>query len=429
MALKGTVDLIKETQISGWAVNEENLDLPVYVDILIGLARIASIRCSLYREDLKRAGIGDGRKAFSFDPSEYLAPGLNEVEVRFSESGALVPKGRARVIGTHSQDFDTLNSEAKNCLLSLSQERWKGSEEDRHLTWGEVMTGDSFLEALKSHYRFSTHHHICEIGPGYGRLLKTILEQSLPFAQYTGIDLSQERVNKLNSQFANERIKFICADVNDVKLPVPTDLFICSATFEHLFPDFSRALDNLVNINLASAGAVAIDFIQSDDAMQERGQAFDPEGYNFARVYSSEEIMGHFAGCGLKAELSSIVLGKGVYGDVRRIFAFAKRLSPGSDALPHRSQNLTVSLQEKSPGCPAEDLDKLHMEDWVRAVDMRLNDLSEHRSRLQDRLNQYVDVPPLRWMRRLRAFIGGFPPPHFGVIPEGARSVDLVSGL
>jgi SAM-dependent methyltransferase len=324
MGLVGYIDIMKETQISGWAADKKNLQKPVYVDIFVGSVRVASLRCCIYREDLQRAGLGDGRKTFFFDPTQYLALGPNEVEVRFSDSGAAIPNGSGRLVGTYRPDVGSLDDEAKNCLLSLSQERWKGSEEESQLTWGQMMTGDSFLDALTSRYSFRPTHHICEIGPGYGRLLKTILGRSLPFAHYTAIELSPERVNKLTSQFGNDRIKFVCADVNDVTLKEKADLIICSATFEHLFPDFSRAMDNLVRGNLNSGGFLAVDFIQNDNAMSDRWQAFEPNGHAFVRVYSGEEINDYFARCGLNAELSSIVLGKSAIGDVRRIFAFAR---------------------------------------------------------------------------------------------------------
>ena len=411
MALVGRVDVITETEISCWASDESHLVTPVYVDILIGSVRVASVRCCVYREDLRRAGVGDGRKAFIFDPSQYLTLGPNAVEVRFSESGSVVPKGSGSLIGASSVDFGSPGGEDKHHLLTLSHGRWEGSEEDRHLTWGQVMTGDSFLDALEKHYTFHADHHVCEIGPGYGRLLKTILGRALPFARYTGIELSQERVNELNTQFASNRITFICADVNDVNLPGQADLIICSATFEHLFPDFSRALDNLANVNLSPSGSLAIDFIQADDARKDREQAFERESHAFVRAYSSDEITDYFARCGLKAELSTIFLGEGKSGDVRRIFAFAKRLNPGSGAHQSRLENLPASLPRNTPCVPPVASDEPAMEARIRTLEKRLNDLLCSIANLEYRMNRYVNVPPLRWMRRLRAAILGLPPP------------------
>jgi hypothetical protein len=36
-------------------------------------------------------------------------------------------------------------------LLERSQKRWKGSEPDASLTWGEIFTGDSFIDAVTAH--------------------------------------------------------------------------------------------------------------------------------------------------------------------------------------------------------------------------------------------------------------------------------------
>jgi phospholipid N-methyltransferase len=323
MSLIGHVDIINETEIAGWAADDTDLSLQVYVDVLINSVRIASLRGAAFRQDLLRARIGDGYKAFRFNPSYYLRPGANVIEVRHSSTAALLKSGRATLIGVNG-DLANLDSAARDQLFDVSQERWKGSEDDACLTWGAIFTGDSFLDALQQYYKFNPEHHICEIGPGYGRLLKTVLERKLPFRKYTGVELSADRVAKLTKAFPGEAIGFVHGDVTTVRLREEADLVICSSTFEHLFPDFTRALLNLLEHNLKPGGRLAIDFVQKDPSMQYHAQGFE-SSRAFVRMYSADEIRDLFRACGVEeVHLDSIVLGRASIGEIRRIFAFAE---------------------------------------------------------------------------------------------------------
>jgi SAM-dependent methyltransferase len=218
-------------------------------------------------------------------------------------------------------------------LLERSQKRWKGSEPDASLTWGEIFTGDSFIDALQAFYRFDPLHHICEVGPGYGRLLHTILKRQLPFRRYTAVELSSERVRMLREKFVDPRVKFVQGDINQIQFEENADLVICSSTFEHLFPDFTCALGNISN-QLNPQGCVAIDFVQAEPRMEHRQQGFEPIGDAFVRIYSKDEIQSLFRGCGLVGlQVGSIALGKVSYGEIRRIFVFACRQAASVQAI------------------------------------------------------------------------------------------------
>ena len=326
MNLSGCVDVFKETEISGWAADLANQISQVFVEILVNSIPIASIRGCLFRPDLLAAGIGDGRKGFHFDPSPYLNPGRNTVEVRYAGTATGLPGGKGRLSGDHHGIPNGLDQPELQSLVALSQERWKGDEADPLLTWGEIFSGDSFVDALLKHYQFSLDHSICEIGPGYGRLLKTILERRLPFRRYIGVELSPERVRRLNGRFGSERITFVTADVATVRLSPVCDLIFSSSTFEHLFPDCTSALQNLVEHNLDDRGKLAIDFIQVDEAMHHEDQGFEPHSGAFVRTYSCAELERFYRDRGLSSiKYDSIVLGQACFGPVRRIFSFACR--------------------------------------------------------------------------------------------------------
>jgi phospholipid N-methyltransferase len=319
--LVGFVDVLSENKIAGWAADASDLSRQVYVDVFINSVRIATLLGGAFREDLLRAGQGDGCKAFYFDPSEYLKSGVAEVEVRHANKGALLARGSGRLVAVgQAPRLDGPREE----LFEVSQERWKGSEEASHLTWGKILTGDSFIDALQRCYQFQPEHHICEIGPGYGRLLKTILERKLPFRKYSALELSAERVDSLSQAFPAGNIQFLHADAITARLPERADLVICSATFEHLYPDFTAALRNLVENNLNAGGRLAIDFIQKDKEMEIRWQGFE-KSKAFVRIYPAKEIQQFYRDCGFPdVRLESIVLGEAAFGEVRRIFVFAE---------------------------------------------------------------------------------------------------------
>ena len=83
----------------------------------------------------------------------------------------------------------------------LSHRRWSGDEPVAELTWGRVMTGDSLWSVYQRYRRFTPNDAILEIGPGYGRLLRTALEWNVPFRSYIGLELSKARVDRLEREF------------------------------------------------------------------------------------------------------------------------------------------------------------------------------------------------------------------------------------
>jgi hypothetical protein len=75
--LRWHFDVFGPRHIGGWADDNGPVALTVFVNgkpVLTGQA-------GTYREDLERAGIGDGRRSFSFDLSSYLTQAENTVSV------------------------------------------------------------------------------------------------------------------------------------------------------------------------------------------------------------------------------------------------------------------------------------------------------------------------------------------------------------
>src|SRR5688572_11445490 len=199
-------------------------------------------------------------------------------ELRGTASGGHEePNGARREDGIQNQE-----------LLALSQTRWRGDEPDAGLTWGVPMSGDEFVGAMMKHFAFEGST-IVEIGPGYGRILRALLQRSAPFRRYIGLEISGTRVDRLRDQFRDDsRIEFRQADVlGFLDLNATADLIFSSAVFEHLYPHFGPGLETLSRFTRLG-GLAIIDFIRDDHAPEKSAAWF--EGETYMRTYSTSEL-------------------------------------------------------------------------------------------------------------------------------------------
>jgi len=91
--LRGYIDRIRATGIAGWAQNIDAPEAPVCLDIVADGKLIGRVLANAYREDLKYAGLGSGRHAFTFTPPAGLALRPDAVEVRRSLDGVALEFG------------------------------------------------------------------------------------------------------------------------------------------------------------------------------------------------------------------------------------------------------------------------------------------------------------------------------------------------
>jgi hypothetical protein len=78
---------VEATGITGWAQDPAHPEAPVCLDILAGGRLIGQVLANRYREDLQRAGLGNGRHGFAFTPPLGLQFEPHAVEVRRSLDG------------------------------------------------------------------------------------------------------------------------------------------------------------------------------------------------------------------------------------------------------------------------------------------------------------------------------------------------------
>ncbi|HTV30235.1 MAG TPA: class I SAM-dependent methyltransferase [Xanthobacteraceae bacterium] len=199
-----------------------------------------------------------------------------------------------------------------------SQRRWRSDEIAPHLTWDRMMTGDSLWNLYQGHHDFQVRDRILEVGPGYGRLFRTALQRKISFGSYTAVELSQARVDRLAAEFPLESVLFVQGDIENWSNERFFNVVLCSSTFEHLYPDCRRALQN-IHRQLSSDAAVFIDFIYSTESLR-----YFEADETYIRMYSHDELIAIFNACGYAiATIEECILGEGNYGPVKRYVVVA----------------------------------------------------------------------------------------------------------
>ena len=134
---------------------------------------------------------------------------------------------------------------------------------------------------------------VLEIGPGYGRLLKSIQQKKLKFKNYIGVDISKDVTDYLIKQFSEKNIEFINADAEKVELKTKVDVVISSLTFKHLYPTFEKVILNLNNY--VNSGGLYI-----FDLMEGEGKSFENDGKTYIHKYTQKEVTEILSRCGLE---------------------------------------------------------------------------------------------------------------------------------
>jgi SAM-dependent methyltransferase len=161
-----------------------------------------------------------------------------------------IPTLRSKV---RPQEFDL----ARTSTLS----RWLEASPTAGLTLGVELTGDTFIDFLTRHFRFDSDSRLLEIGPGYGRILRSLISRGLPFHSYMGLDLSDHNVEFLRGAVTDRRVCFERGDVDTYTGSDRFDLAFSSLTFQHFYPTFERHLTQLLS-RIAPDGVVAFDLLE-----------------------------------------------------------------------------------------------------------------------------------------------------------------------
>src|SRR6185295_16411982 len=165
----------------------------------------------------------------------------------------------------------------------LAKSRWRATAPGPELTWGKELSGDAFVDRALAHHAFGPDRTVLEVGPGYGRILRSCLERSVPFHRWVGLDLSAENVQHLRQEFPDPRVEFVEGDAESARVDTPVDTVISSLTFKHIYPSFEVALRNVAR-QLSERGLVLFDLIEGTR------RYFHWDEITYVREYSREDV-------------------------------------------------------------------------------------------------------------------------------------------
>jgi SAM-dependent methyltransferase len=186
---------------------------------------------------------------------------------------ALVPQRVRQMVGL----------EARDDRWERSRARWRAARPDAGLTWGVELSGDEFVERAAAHGAFGAGRTVLEVGPGYGRLLRSALDGGHEFSRWIGLDLSEANVAHLRGAFDDERVEFRHADAESADLGESVDTVVSSLTFKHMFPSFEGLLANVAR-QVSPGGLVLFDLIEGER------RYFEDDGVTYIRHYLRAEI-------------------------------------------------------------------------------------------------------------------------------------------
>jgi SAM-dependent methyltransferase len=176
--------------------------------------------------------------------------------------------------------------EAAGRPLPASRMRWHASRpQEAGITGRQVINGRAFVEEMKRSVEFTPRTRLLEIGPGNGRLLRSLLDEGVPFANYTGLEISPANVEFLKTTFKDTRTKFLAGDINDANMSdLKFDAAFASLTFKHLYPSFANAVRN-IGRSMDAGGLLAFDLPHSGSVRR-----FEGDGVTYFRAYEPDEV-------------------------------------------------------------------------------------------------------------------------------------------
>lgn len=164
-----------------------------------------------------------------------------------------------------------------------AKRRWRSAPPGPGLTWGVELTGEAAVDAAQAHGAFGPGRTVLEVGPGYGRVLRSCLDRRLDFARYIGLDVSEKNVAHLRETFDDPRVAVLCGDAESAELPEPADTVLSFLTFKHMYPSFEPALRNL-QPQLRPGALVIFDLIEG------YRRYFNSGGRTYVREYRRPEV-------------------------------------------------------------------------------------------------------------------------------------------
>jgi SAM-dependent methyltransferase len=200
-----------------------------------------------------------------------------------------------------------------------TQTRWRRATPGTGLTWGRELSGEAFVSKVESYASFDEKSTVLEVGPGYGRILRSFLARGIPFKEYYALDISEQNIEYLRKKFPQAAVHFMQANIEDAALPLQFDVGFSSLTFKHLYPSFERGLRNCSQY-MSPGGRFIFDLVEGDQAH------FVNYGTAYVRRYRREKVLEILAKAGLELVAFDEVVHERYY---RRLLVVATKASSG----------------------------------------------------------------------------------------------------
>ena len=186
----------------------------------------------------------------------------------------------------------------------LALAHWRSPDRTAGLTWGTMLDGDACVAALASHAKIEGAAML-EIGPGYGRLLRSLLVRSVPFARYVGLDISAHWTRELVEEFGDrsnaELVRGAAEEAAWLLAGRRFDLIVSFLTWKHFYPDFGAVARGCWKL-LAIEGRLIFDLPETGVAWPIRPDdingSFNRDTGTFTRHYSRPQIASLLSGAG-----------------------------------------------------------------------------------------------------------------------------------
>ncbi len=211
--LRGHVDLVTPTGVSGWAADEASPERVVEVSIFADDVKIAQVPCNRLRLDLAQTGrYGDGAHGFAYEFTQAFPDlGPSKIAVRFTNSGNLVgnteftlsPAGAVRLPSPASISENipiTLPAPATPAgmvnlfalyqqetglfpLLSRLDYRDRGPAETWYSVFGQAIPAELYNLAIAAPYSARDDLHACLTSDGFQRNIVPTVLRAFPEKQ------------------------------------------------------------------------------------------------------------------------------------------------------------------------------------------------------------------------------------------------------
>lgn len=186
--------------------------------------------------------------------------------------------------------------------VTPAKRKWLESKPRKELIWGLETKGDDFIEKITKYYQFDNDAEILEIGPGLGRLLKSIIKKKIRFKTYLGLDITKSNVEYLKETFVDPKVQFIEGNPEIIVLDRRFDVVISSLMLKHFMPTFEPVLHNISKY-LKKNGMIFFDLDEDTSDNEDEDQTYTCQ-------YTKRMVTEIMQRCDVMVEFDKVILVK-----------------------------------------------------------------------------------------------------------------------